>query len=160
MGLFYEFNVLIYSFPLDFFSQQKLCKVTVGICEMPPDQGIPLQYAVQWIPTEGLPELKDEVYDHPGGTTVDRDHSLKSESLESANGYHRKLTYPNDLGSWSTFHPDSNNVQQCQLNVVESQFYPLLVDNRLQCAPFNFFQQSNPYEHQFQNFQYFVGYRF
>lgn len=119
-------------------------------------KGYPYNLQCNGIPIEGLPELKDEVYDHPGGNTVDRDHSLKSESLESANGFHRKLTNPNDLGSWSTFHSDSNNVQQCQLNVFESQFYPVLVDNRLQCAPFNYFQQSNPYEHQFQDIQYFV----
>ncbi|GFY93502.1 hypothetical protein Acr_08g0018980 [Actinidia rufa] len=107
-------------------------------------------------PIEGFPELKDGVYVHPGGNIVEGDHFFNSVSLESANEICIKPTNLKDFGSWSTSHPDSISVQQCQLNVFESQFYPFSVDNRFQYAPLNFFPQSYTYEYLLQDFQYFV----
>ncbi|XP_059652032.1 uncharacterized protein LOC132299440 isoform X2 [Cornus florida] len=91
-----------------------------------------------------------------GGDIIEPGRSLSSKSLEPSNELHKKTTYQHDFGTWSSFHPDSNNVQQCQLNAFESQFHPFPVDNRFQYAPFNMFPQNYPYEHQFQDFQYFV----
>ncbi|KAL7207149.1 hypothetical protein ACSBR2_019767 [Camellia fascicularis] len=131
---------------------QRNCEASVKCLHI---KGYPYNLQCNGSPIEGFPEVKDEFCAHAGGNIVEPDPSLNSESLESANEFHKKPTYPNDFDSWLTFHPDSN-VQRCQLNFFEGQFYPFLVDNRFQYAPLNFFHQSYPYEYQFQDFQYFV----
>jgi len=90
------------------------------------------------------------------GDIVESGRSLSSISLEPSNELRKKATYQRDFGMWSSFHPESNNLPQRQLNAFESQFHPFPVDNRFQYAPLNMFPQNYPYEHQFQNFQYFV----
>uniref|UniRef100_A0A5B7A5D7 GRF-type domain-containing protein n=1 Tax=Davidia involucrata TaxID=16924 RepID=A0A5B7A5D7_DAVIN len=119
-------------------------------------KGFPYNLRCNGSPVEGFPEVKDEIYAHPGGDIVEPDRSLSSESLQSSIEFHKKPSYQHDFASWSTFHPDSNTMQQCQLNAFESQFFPVPVDNRLQYAPFNMFPQSYPFDYQFQDFQYFV----
>ncbi|CAL5328774.1 unnamed protein product [Camellia sinensis] len=133
-------------------TMQRNCEASVKCLHI---KGYPYNLQCNGSPIEGFPEVKDEFCAHAGGNIVEPDPSLNSESLESANEFHKKPTYPNDFDSWLTFHPDSN-VQRCQLNCFEGQFYPFLVDNRFQYAPLNFFRQSYPYEYQFQDFQYFV----
>ncbi|KAJ6704855.1 3'-5' EXONUCLEASE ERI1-RELATED [Salix purpurea] len=41
-------------------------------------------------------------------------------------------------------HPDSQKMQQCQMNCFESQFYPFPLQTRFQYAPFNMFSQVSP----------------
>ncbi|KAK2989880.1 hypothetical protein RJ640_015212 [Escallonia rubra] len=100
-------------------------------------------------PSKGFLELKD-------GDILEPDPSLSSESLESSNEFYRIPSFQNDFGSRSTFHPDSNNLQLSQWRALEGQLYPFSVNNRFQYAPFHMFPQSNPYEYQYQDFQYFV----
>lgn len=75
-----------------------------------------------------------------------------TELLESTIEPDKKAAY---LGSWS-LHPDIKKAQLCQLNSIEGQFYPFLVNNRVQYAPFTMFPQSYPYGYQHQEFHYFV----
>ncbi|KAF5951217.1 hypothetical protein HYC85_009161 [Camellia sinensis] len=133
-------------------TMQRNCEASVKCLHI---KGYPYNLQCNGSPIEGFPEVKDEFCAHAGGNIVEPDPSLNSESLESANEFHKKPTYPNDFDSWLTYHPESN-VQRCQLNFFEGQFYPFLVDNCFQYAPLNFFRQSYPYEYQFQDFQYFV----
>lgn len=105
---------------------------------------------------DGFPELKEEISVQPGGDVVEPVHSLSSEFLELPSEFHNKSTYHHDFGSWSTFYPDSQKVQQCQMNFFESQFYPFPMETRFHYAPFNMYSQGYPYEFPFQDFQYFV----
>ncbi|KAJ6387969.1 hypothetical protein OIU77_026517 [Salix suchowensis] len=105
---------------------------------------------------EGFPGFKEEIGAHPGGDVVKPVHSLSSEFLELPSEFQNKPAYHHDFGSWSTFYPDSQKMQQCQMNCFESQFYPFPLQTRFQYAPFNMFSQGYPYDVQFQDFQYFV----
>lgn len=105
---------------------------------------------------EGFPELKEEIGAHPGGDVVEPGHSFTGKFLELPSEFHNKPTYLHDFGSWSTFYPDSQKVQQCQMNGFESQFYPFPMEMRFQYAPINMFSQGYPCDFQFQDFQYFV----
>ncbi|XAR54472.1 hypothetical protein NMG60_11029615 [Bertholletia excelsa] len=119
-------------------------------------KGLPRNLNVDGNLKESFPEIKKEVCAHPGGDVVEPGHSLRTECLISAKEFPTKTSCPTDFSPWAIFHPDSNNVQQCQLNAYESQFYPLTVDSHLPYAPFNFVHQSYPHDYRFQDFQYFV----
>ncbi|XP_031252920.1 uncharacterized protein LOC116110848 [Pistacia vera] len=105
---------------------------------------------------EGFPEFKDDISAYQGGDVGESVRQLSTEFLEYSNEFYNNPTYQHDFGSWSTFYPDSQKVHQCQMNAFESQFYPLPVENRFQCAPYNTFTPAYPYDFQFQDFQYFV----
>lgn len=105
---------------------------------------------------EGFPEFKEEIGSHPGRDAVEPVHSLSSEFLELPSEFHNKPAYHHDFGSWPTFYPDSQKMQQHQMNCFESQFYPFPPETRFQHAPFSMFSQGHPFEIQFQDFQYFV----
>ncbi|KDP40557.1 hypothetical protein JCGZ_24556 [Jatropha curcas] len=105
---------------------------------------------------DGFSELEEEVNVHPGGHVVAPVHSLSREYLELPSEFNTKPTYHHDFGSWSNFYPDSQKVQQCQMNCFESQFYPFPMETRFHYAPFNMHSQGYPHQFQFQDFQYFV----
>ncbi|XP_034921199.1 uncharacterized protein [Populus alba] len=105
---------------------------------------------------EGFPEFKEEIGAHPGRDVVEPVHSLSSEFLELPSEFHNKPAYHHDFGSWPTFYPDSQKMQQRQMNCFESQFYPFPPETQFQYAPFSMFSQGYPLEIQFQDFQYFV----
>uniref|UniRef100_A0A2P2MMW8 Uncharacterized protein MANES_04G156500 n=2 Tax=Rhizophora mucronata TaxID=61149 RepID=A0A2P2MMW8_RHIMU len=105
---------------------------------------------------EGLLELNEEANAHLGGNAVESIRSLSSEFLELPTGFHNKPTYHHDFGLWSSFYPDSQKVQQFQMNCFEGQYYPFPMEAQFQCGPFNTFSKAYPYEVQFQDFQYFV----
>ncbi|XP_052192331.1 uncharacterized protein LOC127801352 [Diospyros lotus] len=134
-------------------SMQRNCEVSTKCLQI---KGYPYTLQCNGTPVEGFPELKEEVYAHPGGSTVDPDKSLNCESRVSAKEIHKKITGPNDISPLLNFHPDSNNVHHFQLNAFEGHFYSFLPDNRFQYAPFSFVPQSYPHEFHFQDFQYFV----
>ncbi|CAK9133657.1 unnamed protein product [Ilex paraguariensis] len=137
------------------YTMQRNCEASLKCLQ---NKGYPytLQLQCKGNPIEGCPELKDEIYANPGRNIVEPDRSLSIEPTESSNKFRENHTYQHDFGSWSNFYADSNAVQQSQLNAFDGQFYPFLVDNQFQHAPFNMFPQSYPYEYQFQDFQYFV----
>ncbi|XP_021649418.2 uncharacterized protein LOC110641864 [Hevea brasiliensis] len=103
-----------------------------------------------------FPELKEEISVHSGGDVVEPVHSISSEFLELPSEFHSKPTYHHDFGLWSTFYPDSQKVQQCQMNCFKSQVYPFPMETRFQYPLSNMYSQGYPYEFQFQDFQYFV----
>ncbi|KAM7262658.1 hypothetical protein ACFE04_000341 [Oxalis oulophora] len=108
---------------------------------------------------KGSSEHKEDASTHSGGTrsdTVDPLHPLGSEFIEHPLPFHGKPTYQREFSSWPPNYPDSQKIQHRQVNSFENQYYPFLVDNRFQYAPFNSVPQNNPYEFQFQDFQYFV----
>ncbi|KAI3742865.1 hypothetical protein L1987_60563 [Smallanthus sonchifolius] len=76
----------------------------------------------------------------------------QNELLESSIEPNKKPAY---LGPWS-LHPDIKKAQLCQLNNIEGQFYPFLVNSRVHHAPFTMFPHSYPYGYQHQEFHYFV----
>lgn len=89
-------------------------------------------------PTEGFIEPQNDVY---------------TELLDSSIESNKKPAY---LSSWS-LHPDIKKAQMCHLNSIEGQFYPFLVNNRVQYAPFTMFPQGYPCDYnQHQEFHYFV----
>lgn len=105
---------------------------------------------------DGFPELKEETNACSGGDVVEPVHSISSEFLEHPSEFQSKPTYHHDFGSWSTFYPESQKAQQCQMNCFENQVYPFPMETRFQYAPSNIYSQGYPYEFQFQDFQYFV----
>lgn len=132
---------------------QRNCEASVKCLQ---SKRFPYKLPCKGNPIEGFSELKDETSVHAGGDIVERERSLSSESLKPSNEFHNKPIYQNDFGSWPTFHPDSQKVQQYQLNAFESQYYPFPVDNQFLYAPFHAFSQGYPYEFMLQDFQYFV----
>lgn len=101
-------------------------------------------------PMEGF---KNDVIAHASFLEVDG--AVATELLESTTEPNKKpAAY---IGSWP-LHPA--DIKKAQLNSIEGQFYPLLVNNnRVQYAPFAMFPQSYPcdYQHQqHQEFHYFV----
>lgn len=145
-------------FSLPFFpgaeNMQRNCEASLKCLHT---KGFPYNLQCNGNPIEGFPEHKDEISNHLGGDNSESDRPLGSEFLESPTECHNKPTYHHDFGYWSTFHFDSQKLQQCQMtNAFESQFYPFPVDNRFHYVPFNVFAQSYPNELQFQDFQYFV----
>ncbi|XP_050232831.1 uncharacterized protein LOC126681332 [Mercurialis annua] len=107
-------------------------------------------------PVDIFPELKEEISVHLGGDVVEPVHAVNSEYLEIPSEFHTKPTYHHDFGSWSTFYPDSQKVQQFQVNSFESQYYPFPMETQFPYAPYNMYSQGYPYELHFQDFQYFV----
>ncbi|KAJ4841598.1 hypothetical protein Tsubulata_045781 [Turnera subulata] len=105
---------------------------------------------------EGFPEPKEEINVHQGGDVVDPVHPLNSEFLELPSEFRNKPMYHHDFGSWSTFYPDSQKVQQCQMNCFEGQFYPFPMETRFHYAPVNMISHGYTSEIPFQDFQYFV----
>ncbi|WCJ39177.1 ERI1 exoribonuclease 3 [Euphorbia peplus] len=107
---------------------------------------------------DSFSELKEEISVHAAADVVEPVHSVSNEYLDLPPEFHNKPTYHHDFGSWSTFYPDSQKVQQCQMNCFESHIYPFPVDSRFQYAnaPFNMYSHGYPYEFQLQDFQYFV----
>lgn len=134
-------------------TMQRNCEASVKCLQ---SKRFPYKLPCKGNPIEGFSELKDETSVHAGGDIVERERSLSSESLKPSNEFHNKPIYQNDFGSWPTFYPDSQKVQQCQLNAFESQYYPFPVDNQFLYAPFHAFSQGYPYEFMLQDFQYFV----
>lgn len=132
---------------------QRTCEASmVGL----QSKGYPYTLQCSGSPAEGCLELKNDIYTDPGGDVIKQDSGLSSESVEASNLCYKRNTYQHDFGPWSTFHPDSSNVQLCQLSAFDGRIYPLSVDNRFQYAPFSIFPQSYPYEYQYQDFHYFV----
>lgn len=145
-------------FSLPFFpgaeNMQRNCEASLKCLHT---KGFPYNLQCNGNPIEGFPEHKEEISNHLGEDNSESDRPLGSEFLESPIECHNKPTYHHDFGYWSTFHFDSQKLQQCQMiNAFESQFYPFPVDNRFHYVPFNVFSQSYPNELQFQDFQYFV----
>ncbi|KAK8595358.1 hypothetical protein V6N13_016733 [Hibiscus sabdariffa] len=105
---------------------------------------------------EGLPELKDEICNHPGGDVVEPVCSLNGQFMELPNEFYHKPTLQHESGSCPTFYPDSHKLQPYPPNAFGSQFYQFPVDNRFHYPPYNMVTQGYPYEFQFQDFQYFV----
>lgn len=107
---------------------------------------------------DSFSELKKETGVHPAVDAVEPVHPVSCEFLDLPAEFHNKPTYHHDFGSWSTFYPDSQKVQQCQMNCFEGQIYPYQVDSQFQYAnaPFNMYCQGYPYDFQLQDFQYFV----
>lgn len=120
------------------------------------NKGFPYNLQCNGNPIEGFAEHKDDISTHPGGDVAEPDRPVGGEFLEPPTECHNKPTYHHDFGYWSTFHFDSQKVQQCQINAFESQFHPFPVENRFNYVPLNMFAQSYPNEFQFQDFQYFV----
>lgn len=119
-------------------------------------KGLPYNLQCNGNPVEVYPEVKDEINNHSGGDVVESESSFSTEFLEPSNDYYNKPTYQHDFGSWSTFHFDSQKVQQCQMSVLESQFHHFPMENHFHYVPVNLFAQSYPNEFQYQDFQYFV----
>ncbi|KAI3697622.1 hypothetical protein L6452_30717 [Arctium lappa] len=123
-------------------------------CEAPASglqsNGHPQTQQCNGSPMEGFIEPKNDVYTHANFLELDR--TVATELLESSIESNKKPAY---LGSWS-LHPDIKKAQLCQLNSIESQFYPFLVNNRVQYAPFTMFPQSYRNDYQHQEFHYFV----
>ncbi|KAF5729333.1 hypothetical protein HS088_TW21G01498 [Tripterygium wilfordii] len=119
-------------------------------------QGFPYNLQRNGNSVEVFPELKDEFNGHPVGEVVEQAHSLSGKFLEYSGGSHSKPAYQHDFGSWSTFYPDSQKVQQCQMNIFQGQLYPPPMEKRFQYALFHVVHQVHPYDYQFQDFQYFV----
>ncbi|KAJ7982373.1 ERI1 exoribonuclease [Quillaja saponaria] len=103
---------------------------------------------------EGFTEHKEETGIHRAGVT-EPDCPL-SEFVEPPNEFHDKTTHEHGFGTCSTWHLNSQKVQQCQMNAFESQFYPFPIENQFQYVPFNMFTQGYPHDLQYQEFQYFV----
>lgn len=99
---------------------------------------------------EGFIEPKNDVYTH--SNLLDLDHTIATELLESSVESNNNPAY---LSSWS-LHPAIRKAQMCQFNHFEGQFYPLLVNNRVQYTPFTMLPQSYPCDYQHQEFHYFV----
>lgn len=131
---------------------QKDCEASLKCLQ---SQGVPYNLQCNGNSIYNFKELKDEISTHHGGD-VEPDRPLGSKFPEQPNDFHNKPTYQHDFGTWSTFHFDSQKVQQCQINSFESQFYQFPVENRLQYLPFNMIAQGHPYDFQVQDFQYFV----
>lgn len=104
---------------------------------------------------EGTVEVKDESHAQ-SGEVVKPERGPNSKLVESSNTCYKANNYPHDFGPWLNFHPDSNNVQLCQMSAFDGQMYPVSVDNRFQHAPINIFPQRYPFDHQYQDFHYFV----
>ncbi|KAF5742462.1 hypothetical protein HS088_TW09G00511 [Tripterygium wilfordii] len=134
-------------------TMQRNCEASLKCLQI---QGFPYNLQCNGNSVKVFPEVKDGFSVHPVGDVVEPARSLSGELLEYSGGFHSKPAYQHDLGSWSTFYPDSQKVQQCQMNAFEGQFYPFAMDTRFPYAPFNMFPQVHPYDYQFQDFQYFV----
>jgi ERI1 exoribonuclease 2 len=149
------FNVLIKCLLLLNFTaetMQRNCEASLKCLQ---SQGVPYNLKCNGNSVDGFTKPKDEISTHQGGN-VEPDRSLGSEFPEPPNDFYNKTTYQHDFSTWSTFHFDSQKVQQCQINAFESQLYPFPVENRFQYVPFNMVAQGHPYDFQFQDFQYFV----
>ncbi|XP_062174338.1 uncharacterized protein LOC133879676 [Alnus glutinosa] len=133
-------------------TMQRNCEASLKCLQ---SQGVPYNLKCNGNSIDGFTEPKDETSTHQGGN-VEPDRSLGSEFPEPPNDFYNKTTYQHDFSTWSTFHFDSQKVQQCQINAFESQLYPFPVENRFQYVPFNMVAQGHPYDFQFQDFQYFV----
>lgn len=120
-------------------------------CEAPAsglqNNGHPPTQQCNGSPMEGFIEPKHDVFTHTNFLEIDR--TVTSEILDSSIESNKKSAY---LGSW----PEIKKAQICQLNSIEGPFYPLLVNNRVQYAPFSMFPQSYPCDYQHQEFHYFV----
>lgn len=89
---------------------------------------------------EGTVEVKDESHAQ-SGEVVKPERGPNSKLVESSNTCYKANNYPHDFGPWLNFHPDSNNVQLCQMSAFDGQMYPVSVDNRFQHAPIDHFHQ-------------------
>lgn len=121
-------------------------------CEAPASglqsNGHPSTLQCNGSPLEGL-EPNNDVFTHANFLELDR--TVATELLESSIESNKKPAF---IGSWS-LHPDIKKAQLYQLNSIEGHFYPFLVNNRVQYAPF-MFPQSYPCDYQHQEFHYFV----
>lgn len=105
---------------------------------------------------EGTVEVKDESHSPQSGEVVKADRGPHGNLVESSNTCYKGNNHPHDFSPWLNFHPDSNNVQLCQMSAFDGQMYPVSVDNRFPHAPINIFPQRYPFDHQYQDFHYFV----
>lgn len=112
-----------------------------------------LQYKNTYI--EGFPDIHDGLSGQPVGNVVGPDGLSRNEAQESSNEITQQPIYHHDIRSWS-INPDFNGVSVHQLNAFQSQFHPYAVNYRYQNAPVNMYAQNYPYDHLFQDFQYFV----
>lgn len=112
-----------------------------------------MQYNNTYI--EGFPDLHDRLCGQPVGNVVGPDGLSRNEAQESSNEITQQPIYHHDIRSWS-INPDFNGVSVHQLNAFQSQFHPFAVNYRYQNAPVNMYAQNYPYDHLFQDFQYFV----
>ena len=133
-------------------TMQRNCEASVKCLQ---SKRFPYKIPGKGNPIEGFSELKDETCVRAGGDNVEPECSFSSESLKPSNEFHKPI-YQGDFRSWATIYPDSQKVQQCQMNAFESQYYSFPMDNQFLYAPFNTFSQVYPYEFQLQDFQYFV----
>ncbi|KAJ8755744.1 hypothetical protein K2173_024288 [Erythroxylum novogranatense] len=129
-------------------TMQRGCEASLNCL---PAKGFPYGNSI-----EGFSKLKEEISVNPGGDVVEPGHSLNSKFLELPTEFHNKPTFRHDFGSCSSFYPETQKVQQRQMNCFESQFYPFPMEARFQYVPANMFTQAHPYEFHFQEFQYFV----
>lgn len=103
---------------------------------------------------EGTVEVKDESHAPQSVEVVKADRGPNSKLVESSNTCYKGNNYPHDISPW-LFHPDSNNVQLCQMSAFDGHLYPVSVDNRFQHVPINIFPPY-PFEPLPQDFHYFV----
>lgn len=120
------------------------------------NKGFPCDLQYKRIPIQELQVPKYGIHAHQGRDTVEPDHSLNGDFVDTAKETQGKSFYQPEFGTWSAFYPDSSNVKLCHLRAFDGQFYPFLVDNQLRYTPINVIPQSYPYKCQFQDFQYFV----
>nr|XP_043610359.1 uncharacterized protein LOC122582073 isoform X2 [Erigeron canadensis] len=101
-------------------------------------------------PLEGFIEPKNDVFTHANFLELDR--TIATELFESSIEPNKKPAY---IDSWF-LHSGIKVAQLCQLNSVERQFYPFLVNNRVQNSPFFMFPRSYPCDYDHQEFHFFV----
>lgn len=109
----------------------------------------PLQY--KGTNSEGFTKHQDSLYAQPGVNLITRDHSLNYEPPDSHGEFKQRPVYRQDFGMWSAY-PDHNTVLENQLTVFRSQFNPSALNYSFQGR----FPQSYRYDHNLQDFQYFV----
>lgn len=109
----------------------------------------PLQY--KGTNSEGFTKHQDSLYAQPGVNLITQDHSLNYEPPESHGEFKQRPVYRQDFGMWSAY-PDHNAVLENKLTVFQSPFNPFALNYSFQGR----FPQNYRYDHNLQDFQYFV----
>ncbi|KAG9151832.1 hypothetical protein Leryth_002099 [Lithospermum erythrorhizon] len=113
-------------------------------------------YNLQFLKTSnnGLPDCQEGVHEH---LAVDNaaGSEVKTATFDSAKELQERLSDQNGTFAWSNFYPASSNMNMYPS--LEAQPHPpFAVDNSLRYVSSNMFRQPYPYQHRFQDFQYFV----